>query len=85
MVGVAGDGEGGVGDGEVEVFGHLVLSPRTFPTFRPIWSAPASRPAVTAAAIGARVGLGGGEQLAAFAGAFGGQGGLRQAMSRSPG
>jgi hypothetical protein len=45
----------------------------TLPTFTPIWSAPVSRPAATEARIGAWHGVGGSQQIAACAGAFGGQ------------
>ena len=45
----------------------------TLPIFRPILSAPASRPAATAASDRGQELFGGGEQFAAFAGAFGRQ------------
>ena len=50
--------------------------PMTFPTATPIWPAPASRPAATRGDDRASSRLGGVQQLVAFAGAFGGQGGV---------
>src|SRR5664279_3845629 len=69
----AGDGEGGVGDGDVEVFGHLVFADDLAdPDADRVGAGQA--PGRHGSGDGGEHGLGGGEQRVAFAGAFGGQG-----------
>ena len=68
----AGHGQAGIGDGEVEVLGGLVLIDH-LPASTPIVPAPVSRPALGAGDDGFQQLFGGGQQVFPLAGPVGGQ------------
>ena len=78
------DGQAGVGDGAVKVLAHLYLSMTLPDRDADLVGAGQSAGGDAGNDRGQQV-FGGGQQFVAFAGAFGGQSGLRQAISRSPG